>query len=88
MTDISTQSDLIDFFKLNAVYDPDTHSTREVIQTSDRTQFERRVTIVKEWSRSTKRLGRRCVVRAQPREGRVKSYKRNFQGHANKPPQD
>lgn len=55
---MSTQSDLIDYFKLNAVYDPDTNSTREVIQTSDRIQLKRQVTIKKEWRRSTKRLGR------------------------------
>lgn len=54
---MSTQSDLIDYFKLNAVYNPDTKSTREVTQTSDRTQFERQVTVVKKWRRSTKRLG-------------------------------
>lgn len=53
---MSTQSDLIDYFKLNAVYNPDTNSTREVTQTSDRVQFKREVTIVKEWRRSTKRL--------------------------------
>lgn len=39
---MSTQSDLIDYFKLNAVYDPDTNSTREVIQTSDRIQLNDR----------------------------------------------
>lgn len=54
---MSTQSDLIDYFKLDAVYNPDTNSTREVTQTSNRTQFERQVTIVKEWRRATKRLG-------------------------------
>lgn len=37
-TDMSTQSELIDYFKLDAVYNPDTNSTREVTQTSDRTQ--------------------------------------------------
>lgn len=54
---MSTQSDLIDYFKLNAVYNPDTNSAREVTQTSDRIQFKRQITIVKEWRRSTKRLG-------------------------------
>lgn len=54
---MSSESDLIDYFKLNAVYNADTNSTREVTQTSDRTQFQRQVTVVKEWRRSTKRLG-------------------------------
>lgn len=54
---MSTQSDLIDYFELNAIYNPDTNSTREVTQTSDRGKFKRQVTIVKEWKRSTKRLG-------------------------------
>lgn len=57
-TVMSTQSDLIDYFELNAVYNSDTNSTREVTQTSDRGKFKRQVTIVKEWKRSTKRLGR------------------------------
>lgn len=47
---MSTQSDLIDYFKPNAVYNPHTNLTPEVTQTSDRTQFERQVTIVKEWA--------------------------------------
>ena len=51
---MSTQSDLIDYFKLDAVYNPDTNSTREVTQTSDRAHFKRQVTIIKEWKRSTK----------------------------------
>lgn len=54
---MSTQSDLIDFFKIIAVFNPETNSTREVTQISERAQFEP-LTIVKEWKRSTKRLGR------------------------------
>jgi hypothetical protein len=49
-------SDLIDFFKLNATFDPVTSSTCEIIQTSDRTQRKRQITLVKNWKR-TKRLG-------------------------------
>lgn len=55
---MSTQSDLIDYFKLDAFYNPENNSTLEVTQISDRVQFKRQFTIVKEWKRSTKRLGR------------------------------
>lgn len=48
---MSAQSGLIDFFRLNATFDSNTHSTREVIQISDRIQQKRRVVIVKEWKR-------------------------------------
>lgn len=55
MSTEGTLSDLIEYFKLNAVYNTDTKSTRE--ETPDRTQFRRQDTIVKEWKRSTKRFG-------------------------------
>ncbi len=51
---MSAGSDLIDFFKLNATFDPLTASTSETVQNSDRTRRE--ITIVK-WKR-TKLLGR------------------------------
>lgn len=48
MSTDGTLSDLIEYFKLNAVYKTDTKLTREVVQTPDRTQLRRQVTIVKE----------------------------------------
>ncbi len=54
LPEMSTGSDLIDFFKLNATFDPITASTIETVQNSDRTRRE--VKIVK-WKR-TKFLGR------------------------------
>ena len=48
---MSAQSDLIDFFQLNATYDPTTRSTREFIQSSDRSQLKRQIVTVKEWKR-------------------------------------
>lgn len=48
---------LIEYFRLNAVYNTVTKLNREVVQTPDRTPFRRQVTIVKEWKRSTKRFG-------------------------------
>lgn len=44
-------SELINFFKLSATFDPTTNSTREVVQTSDRAQFRRQITVVKKWTR-------------------------------------
>ena len=54
---MSAQSDLIDFFRLDATFDPSTHSTREVIQISDRAQLKRRVVTVKEWKRQVEPIG-------------------------------
>ena len=54
---MSAQSDLIDFFRLNATFDPTTRSTREVIQSSDRAQLKRRVVTVKEWKRQVEPIG-------------------------------
>lgn len=67
-TDMPTEgtlSDLIEYFKLNAVYNTDTKSIRE--ETPDRTQFRRQDTIVKDWKRSTKRFGH-CRSTAMRRE--------------------
>ncbi|MCJ1345121.1 hypothetical protein MMC31_003326 [Peltigera leucophlebia] len=50
-------SELIDFFKVEAAFDPATSSTREVVQTSDPAQFRRQVTVVKKWTRLAE-LGR------------------------------
>ena len=54
---MSAESDLIDFFQLNATYDPTTRSTREVIQSSDRAQLKRQIVIVKEWKRQAEPIG-------------------------------
>ena len=54
---MSAQSDLIDFFQLNATYDPTTRSTREVIQSSDRSQLKRQIVTVKEWKRQAEPIG-------------------------------
>lgn len=51
---MSAQSDLIDFFQLNATFDP---TTREVIQSSDRAQLKRQIVIVKEWKRKAEPIG-------------------------------
>lgn len=54
---MSAQSDLIDFFHLDATFDPTTRSTREVIQTSDRAQLKRQIVTVKEWKREAEPIG-------------------------------
>lgn len=50
-------SELIDFFELDAAFDPATSSTREVVQASDPAQSRRLFTIVKKWTRLAE-LGR------------------------------
>ncbi len=54
---MSARSDLINFFQLNATFDPITRSTREVIQSSDRAQHKRQIVIVKEWKRQVEPIG-------------------------------
>ena len=54
---MSAQSDLIDFFQLNATFNPTTRCTREVIQGSDRAQLKRQVVIVREWKRKAEPIG-------------------------------
>ncbi len=54
---MSAQSDLIDFFQLNATFDPTTRSTREVIRSSDRAQLKRQIVTVKEWKRQVEPIG-------------------------------
>ena len=54
---MSAQSDLIDFFQLNATFDPTTRSTREVIRSSDRAQLKRRIVTVKQWKRQVEPIG-------------------------------
>ena len=54
---MSAQSDLIDFFQLNATFDPTTRSGREVIQSSDRAQLKRQIVTVKEWKRKAEPIG-------------------------------
>lgn len=48
---MSAHSDLIEFFKLNATFDPTTCSTREILQSSDRANLKRQITVVREWKR-------------------------------------
>lgn len=79
-------SDLIENFKLNAEYNTDTILTREVVQTPDRTQFRRQVTIVKEWKRATKRF--RSRLEHNYEEGVSRPVKKKSQGHADNPPQE
>ena len=50
-------SDLIDYFRLDAFYNPLTLVTRETIKVQDRTHRKRQITAVKEWKR-TRRIGR------------------------------
>ena len=50
-------SDLVDYFRLDASYDPLTLVTRETIRVSNGAQRKRQVTVVKEWKR-IKRIGR------------------------------
>ena len=54
---MSAQSDMIDFFQLNATYNPTTRSTREVIHGPDRTQLKRQIVTVKEWKRQAEQIG-------------------------------
>ena len=54
---MSAQSDLIDFFQLDATFDPTTRSTREVIRSSDRAQLKRQIVTVKEWKRQAEPIG-------------------------------
>ena len=54
---MSAQSDLIDFFQLNATFDPTTRTTREVIRSSDRAQLKRQIITVKEWKRQIEPIG-------------------------------
>lgn len=54
---MSAQSDLIDFFQLNATFDPTTRSTSEVVRSSDRTQLKRQIITVKKWKRQPEPIG-------------------------------
>ena len=54
---MSAQSDLIDFFRLNATFDPTTRCTREVIRSSNRAQLKRQIVTVKEWKRQDDPIG-------------------------------
>lgn len=54
---MAARSDLIDFFRLNATFDPTTRSTRELIQSSDRAQLKRQIVVVKEWKRQVEPIG-------------------------------
>lgn len=54
---MSAQSDLVDFFELNATFDPITRSTRQVIRSSDRAQLKRQIVTVKEWKRQAEPIG-------------------------------
>ena len=54
---MSAPSDLIEFFKLNAIFDPIAALTREKVRISDRTHRKRQIVAVKEWKRA-KRIGR------------------------------
>lgn len=44
-------SELINFFKLDAAFDPVTSTTHEIVQSSDPAQFRRQLTVVKKWTR-------------------------------------
>lgn len=82
---MSAQSDLIDFFRLNATFDPTTRSTREVIQSSDWAQLKRRGVTVEEWNRQVKPIGNGGseIVWLKHGEDGNRSRKTNFQGDAN-----
>ena len=54
---MSALSDLIDFFQLNATFDPTTRVTHEIIQSSDRAQLKRQIVTVKEWKRKAEPIG-------------------------------
>lgn len=54
---MSVQSDFINFFELNATFNPTTRCTREVIQRSDRAQSKRQIVTVKEWRREPEPIG-------------------------------
>lgn len=54
---MSSQSDLIDFFQLDATFDPTTSCTREVIRSSDRAQLRRQIITAKEWKRQVEPIG-------------------------------
>ena len=54
---MSAQSDLIDFFHLNATFDAATRSTREIVRSSDRAQLKRQIITVKEWKRQVEPIG-------------------------------
>ena len=52
-------SDLVDYFKLDAFYDPLTLLTHETLRVPDQVQRRRQVTVEKRWKR-VKRIGRGC----------------------------
>lgn len=54
---MSAHSDLIDFFHLNATFDPNTCSTRKIIRSSDRAHLKRNIITVKEWKRQLEPIG-------------------------------
>ena len=54
---MSSRSDLIDFFQLDATFDPTTRCTREVIRNSDRAQLRRQIVTAKEWKRQVEPIG-------------------------------
>ena len=54
---MSAQLDLIDFFRLDATFNPTTRSTREAVQSSDRAQLKRKIVTVKEWKRQPEPIG-------------------------------
>lgn len=49
--------DLIGFFQLNAIFDPTTRSTREIIRRSDRAQLKRQVFTMKKWKIQVEPIG-------------------------------
>ena len=50
-------SDLVDYFKLEAYYDPLTLLTHETLRVPDQAQYRSQVTVVKQWKR-IKRIDR------------------------------
>ena len=54
---MSAPSDVIDFFQLNATFDPNTRYTREITQSSDQAQLKRQIVTVKEWKRQVEPIG-------------------------------
>ncbi len=52
-----SQLDLINFFQLDATFNPITWCTREVIRRSDRAQFKRQIVTVKGWRRQPEPIG-------------------------------
>lgn len=85
---MSSRSDLVDFFQLDATFDPTTRSTCEVIRTSDRAQLKRQIVTVKKWKRQVEPIGSGAsgiVWLEQDEDGKERVVKQIFKATATTP---